>query len=57
MFIEGRIMLNIKVFDSLTPIFANKDAHTKEIQNINLCQNQTVNFQIAFKLDTPNTAS
>lgn len=50
-------MLNLKILDSLTPIFAHSIPQGKELKNINLCQNQTVNFQLAFKLDTPNTPS
>ena len=48
-------MLKLKVLNSLTPVFADKELEAGELTKLFACKNQTANFQIAFKLaeDTP----
>ncbi|MBQ1935679.1 MAG: hypothetical protein II351_02380, partial [Clostridia bacterium] len=49
-------MIDIKVLNSLIPIFPDKEPQGKELSGLTMCQNQAVQFQMAFKMADMSTA-
>ena len=50
-------MIEVKLLNSLIPVFADKEPQGKEISGLTMCQNQAMQFQMAFKTADINTAS
>lgn len=49
-------MIDVKVLNSLIPIFPDKEPQGKELSGLTMCQNQAVQFQMAFKMADMSTA-
>lgn len=49
-------MIDVKILNSLIPIFPDKEPQGKELSELTMCQNQAVQFQIAFKIADMSTA-
>ena len=50
-------MIDVKVLNSLTPIFADRTLSGGEIERIMACRNQSVNFQLAFTINDNSAQS
>ena len=50
-------MIDVKVLNSLTSIFADRTLSGGEIEKIMACRNQSVNFQLAFKINDNSAQS
>ena len=49
-------MIDVKILNSLIPIFPDKEPQGKELSALTMCQNQAVQFQMAFKTADRSTA-
>lgn len=50
-------MIDVKLLNSLIPIFADRELVGDELKRISMCRNQAVNFQFAFKITDNSCAS
>lgn len=50
-------MIDVRVLNSLDTIFTDRDPSSKELKGVSACRNQSVNFQLAFKINDNSAQS